>query len=137
MSKFLLEIVTPDRYFFEGQVDMVIVRGMEGDLAILKGHSPIATPLKICKVRIFQDKVERVAALAQGYITAIDDKVTIVAEAAEWPDEIDVERAEEAKKRADALLQQKSDEINYARARAALQRAINRIEVSSSRNENH
>lgn len=131
MSKFHLEIVTPDRYFFEGEVDMVIVRGMEGDLAILKGHSPIATPLKICKVRIVQDGVERVAAVVQGYITAIDDNVTIVTEAAEWPDEIDIERAQEAKKRAEDLLQKQASDTNYARARAALQRAINRIEISS------
>ncbi|NLY45605.1 MAG: ATP synthase F1 subunit epsilon [Tissierella sp.] len=131
MSKFHLEIVTPDRKFFEDEVDMVIVRGIEGDLAILKGRSPIATPLKICKVRIFQDDVERVAAVVQGYVTAIDDHVTIVTEAAEWPDEIDVNRAEEAKKRAEALLAKQASDINFARASSALQRAINRIEVSS------
>lgn len=136
MSKLFLEIVTPDRYFFEGQVDMVIVRGMEGDLAILKGHTPIATPLKIHKVRVFQDKVEKIAALSQGYITVIGDKVTIVTESAEWPDEIDLSRAKEAKKRAEKLLQQKSGEIDYARARAALQRAMNRIEVSSTIDKN-
>lgn len=135
MSKFHLEIVTPDRKFFEGEVEMVIVRGMEGDLAILKGRSPIATPLKICCVRIFQDGVERVAAVVQGYITAIDDHVTIVTEAAEWPDEIDVNRAEEAKKRAEDLLAKQNSGINYTRARAALQRAINRLEVSSKKND--
>ena len=131
MSKFHLEIVTPDRHFFEGKVDMVIVRGMEGDLAILKDHSPIATPLKIGRVRIFQDDVERIAAVVNGYITARDNKVTIVTEAAEWPDEIDLQRAEESKIRAEALLQKQEDNINHTRARAALQRAINRIEVSS------
>lgn len=131
MSKFHLKIVTPDRYFFEGDVDMVIVRGIEGDLAILKDRSPIATPLKIGKVRIFQDGTEKVAAVVEGYITAIDNDVTIVTEAAEWPDEIDIQRAEEAKKRAESLLQKQRSDINYARAQAALQRAINRIEVSS------
>ncbi len=131
MSKFHLEIVTPDRYFFEGEVDMVIVRGLEGDLAILKGHSPIATPLKICKVRIFQDGVERVAAVVQGYITVIDDKATLVTEAAEWPDEIDIERAQQAKRRAEEILQKQASDTNYARARSALQRAINRLEITS------
>lgn len=131
MSKFRLEIVTPDRYFFEGEIDMVIVRGIEGDLAILKNHSPITTPLKICKVRIFQDDIERIASVVQGYITAIDNKVTIVTEAAEWPDEIDLVRAEEAKKRAEDLLAKQNSDINYARANAALQRAINRIELAS------
>ena len=131
MAKFHLEIVTPDRYFFEGEVDMVIVKGVEGDLAILKDHSPIATPLKISKVRIFQDNIEKIASIVQGYITVRDNKATIVTEAAEWPDEIDIERATEAKKRAEALLQKQRDDINYTRARAALQRAITRIEVFS------
>lgn len=128
---FRLKIVTPDRYFFEDDVEMVIVKGLEGDLAILKDRSPIATPLKISKVRIFQNGSEKVAAVVQGYMTAIDNDVTIVTEAAEWPEEIDIQRAEEARIRAESLLQQKTSDINYARAQAALQRAINRIEVSS------
>ncbi|MDR7869475.1 MAG: F0F1 ATP synthase subunit epsilon [Tissierellaceae bacterium] len=136
MSKFHLEIVTPDRLFFEGQVDMVIVRGLEGDLAILKDHSPITTPLKIGMVKIQIDGKERIAAVVQGYITVLDNKVTIVTEAAEWPDEIDIKRAEEAKRRAELLLQQQSNDINYPRAHIALLRAINRIKVSNL-NKNH
>lgn len=125
-----LEIVTPDKPFFSEEVEMVIVRGMEGDLAILKGRAPITTPLKIGKVRIFQNGVERVAAVVDGYISVVEDKATIVTEAAEWPNEIDVQRAEAAKTRAEERLNKRSDGIDVARAELALRRAINRIEVS-------
>lgn len=133
MAKFLLEIVTPDREFFKEEVDMVVVRGIEGDLAVLANMAPLATPLKICKVRIFQDKVERIAAALDGYITVIDNKATIVTDAAEWPEEIDLKRAEEAKKRAEERLRKQSDKIDTARAEVALKRAINRLEVGNLR----
>ncbi len=127
---FHLEIVTPYRQFFSEEVETVIVRGMEGDLAVLEGKSPIITPLKIGKIRIVQKGVERVAAVVDGYISVIDDKTTIVTEAAEWPDEIDIERAEEAKKRAEKRMEQEKEAIDIDRAELALKRAINRIEVS-------
>ncbi len=65
-------------------------------------------PLKIGKVRIFQNDSERVAAVVDGYITALDNRITIVTDAAEWPDEIDVERAQAAKERAEARLKQEN-----------------------------
>lgn len=125
-----LEIVTPERLFFSEEVKMVIVRGIEGDLAILKNRSPITTPLKIGKVRIDQGGEERIAAVVDGYISVSDNKATIVTESAEWPDEIDVERAEAAKVRAEGLLKDKPSNMDVARAELALKRAINRIEVS-------
>ena len=130
---FQLEIVTPDKLFFSEEVKMVIVRGIEGDLAILKNRAPITTPLKIGQVRITQDGEERIAAVVDGYISVMDNKATIVTEAAEWPDEIDVERAEEAKERAKKLLDSKSDGLDSIRAELALKRAINRIQVSKHR----
>lgn len=136
MAAFYLEIVTPNKSFFNEEVDMVVVRGIEGDLAILKGRAPIATPLKIGKVRIFQDESERTAAVVDGYITVLDNKATIVTDAAEWPDEIDVERARKAKERAENRLKKKQSSIDDARATAALKRALNRLEVSDFK-KNH
>lgn len=129
MAGIHLEIVTPDRSFFNDDVDSVIVRGIEGDLAILKGRTPVVTPLKIGKVRIFQNDIERIAAVCEGYISAVNDKVTIVTDAAEWPDEIDVSRAEAAKKRAERILSKQGD-ADFARAEAALKKSINRLETS-------
>lgn len=127
---FQLDIVTPDRLFFSGEVEMVIARGIDGDLAILQGRAPITTPLKICKIRVFQNGEERVAAAVDGYISVLDGKTTIVTESAEWPDEIDVERARAAKERAEALIKERRDSVDVARAEMALKRAINRLEVS-------
>lgn len=131
MSELFLEIVTPERAFYEGEVDRVIVRGTEGDIGILKNRSPIATPLKIGKVRIFKDGKEEVAAVAEGYITVIDNKVTIVTDAAEWPHEIDEQRAKQALDRAEKRLesQGRSEDIDLVRAEAALKRALNRLDV--------
>lgn len=128
---FDLEIVTPDRLFFSEKVEMVIVRGLEGDLAVLKGRTPITTPLKIGQVRITQNGKERIAAVVNGYISVLGDKTTIVTEAAEWPEEIDVKRAEEAKRRAEELIQQGNDDIDIMRAELALKRALNRLNTSS------
>lgn len=128
---FDLEIVTPDRLFFSEKVERVIVRGLEGDLAVLKGRTPITTPLKIGQIRITQDGQERIAAVVNGYISVLGDKTTIVTEAAEWPEEIDVNRAEEAKRRAEELIQKKNDEVDIIRAELALKRALNRLNTSN------
>lgn len=132
MAEVHLEIVTPDRLFFDEDIDSVIVRGMEGDLAVLKGRAPIVTPLRIGKVRIFQNNTEKIASVCSGYISAVNDKITIVTDAAEWPEEIDVNRAEEAKRRAEELLK-KTEDVDFMRAEAALKRSINRLELSKYR----
>ncbi|MGO1468539.1 MAG: ATP synthase F1 subunit epsilon [Tissierella sp.] len=132
MAGIHLDIVTPDRSFFSEDIDSVIVRGLEGDLAVLKGRTPIVTPLRIGKVRIFQDDTERIATVSDGYISAVNDNVTIVTDAAEWPEEIDIDRAEAAKKRAEERLD-KSEDVDFVRAEAALKRSINRLELSKYR----
>ena len=133
MSQFTLEIVTPDRKFFEGEVEMVIVRGTEGDIGILKNHTPLVTPLSIGKIRIKQNGEFREAAIAGGYVGITKDKTTVITDAAEWPEEIDVKRAEEAKKRAEQRLKSSKSEIDIVRARIALRKALNRIEVAKKK----
>jgi F-type H+-transporting ATPase subunit epsilon len=127
MAKFMLEIVTPYRIFYEGEVEMIVVRGSEGEMGILKDHEPFVTPLAIGQVRIKDNGKFRNAALSQGYIEVLEDKVVILSDTAEWPDEIDIERAEEAKKRAVQRLEQKTDELDILRAEIALKKAIIRI----------
>ncbi len=133
MQMFDLEIVTPDRLFFSEPVEMVIVRGLEGDLAVLKGRTPITTPLKIGKVRIFQDGKEKVAAVVNGYVSVLGDKTTIVTEAAEWPEEIDINRAEQAKSRAEEFIKKSNPDVDILRAEFALKRAVNRLDVSDGK----
>ncbi len=127
---FILEIVTPERSFFQGEVDRVIVRGVEGEMAILKNRAPIITPLAIGKIRILKDGEERVAAAVNGYISVDKEKTTIITDSAEWPDEIDVERAREAKERAERRLRERSEGLDIDRAELALRRALNRLEVA-------
>ena len=127
---FMLEIVTPERAFFSDEVDRVIVRGIEGDMAVLKNRAPIITPLAIGKVRILKDGEERVAAAVNGYISVEKDKTTIITDSAEWPDEIDVERAEEAKLRAEKRLRERPEGLDIDRAELALRRALNRLDVA-------
>lgn len=131
MSVFQLEIVTPERLFCSDEVEMVIVRGIEGDLAILKNRAPLITPLAIGKIRIFKDGEERVAAVVDGYVTVGKDKTTIITDSAEWPEEIDVERAIKAKERAEELLKSKPEGLDVDRAELALKRALNRLEVAN------
>ncbi|SCG81865.1 ATP synthase epsilon chain ATP synthase F1 sector epsilon subunit [Proteiniborus sp. DW1] len=132
MAGFMLEIVTPDRKFFEEEVDMVIVRGVEGDLGILKGRAPLVTPLDIGKIKIKQDGKIRIAAIAGGYVEVGNEKTTIISDAAEWPEEIDIDRAKGAKQRAEERLKRR-DNIDVARAEIALRKAVNRIRVAEEK----
>lgn len=130
MSKFVLEIVTPDKKFFEEEVDMAIVRGKEGDIGILKNHTPLVTVLGVGRIKIQQGEEIKEATIASGYVEIQKDKTTIITDAAEWPHEIDVKRAETAKERAEKRLSSKEDGVDVTRAKLALLKAINRINVA-------
>lgn len=129
MSKFNLEIVTPERKFFEGEVEMVVARSVTGDIAILNNHVPLVTPLEISIIKLKINGETKEASISSGYMEVTKDKTTIIVDAAEWPDEIDLERAKKARERAEKRLKSEKDASDVARAEMALRRAINRIEV--------
>jgi len=129
LSQFILEIVTPDRKFFEDEVEMVIVRGKEGDIGILKNRTPLVTPLDIGRIKIKQNGKVREAAIASGYVEVAKNKTTIITDSAEWPEEIDVERALAAKERAEKRLKDR-ESIDTLRAEIALKKALNRISIA-------
>ncbi len=126
MSQYFLEIITPERKFFEGEVDRVIARSISGDVAILANHIPLVTPLEISILKIKSGSDDMRAAISSGYMEVSKEKTTIIVDAAEWPDDIDLERAEAAKQRAEERLRSGQD-TDVARAEFALSRAINRI----------
>ncbi|MFY0544223.1 F0F1 ATP synthase subunit epsilon [Brevibacillus sp. H7] len=132
MSKMTVEVVTPERVVYSGDAKMVIARGVEGDLGILPNHMPLVTPLKIAPVRIQQegDKETKIA-VSGGFMEVRGDKVTILAETAELPEDIDVARAQEAKARAEKRLIDKHPDLDVRRAELALQRALARLEVTN------
>ncbi|MBN2285459.1 MAG: F0F1 ATP synthase subunit epsilon [Tissierellales bacterium] len=127
MAKFMLEIVTPDRVFYKQETDMIIIRGLEGEMGILRDHEPFVTPLDIGQVRIKNDGQIKIAALSQGYVQVSEEKVVILSDTAEWPEEIDIERAEKAKERAAKRLEQKPEGLDILRAEIALKKAAIRI----------
>lgn len=130
MAKFMLEIVTPYRVFYEGEADMIVVKGAEGEMGILKDHEPFVTPLAIGQVKIKDNGQFKNAALSQGYMEVLEEKVVILSDTAEWPEEIDIERAEEAKKRAVERLEKKTEGLDILRAEIALKKAATRIGVA-------
>lgn len=128
-NSFLLRIITPDRVFYENQVRMVEFNTTEGEIGVLPGHVPLTVILKPGILDITEAEGDKAAALHAGFAEILPDKVTILAEIIEWPEEIDGERAEAARERAEERLRTKTPETDVMRAETALQRAVARIQV--------
>ncbi len=129
-SSFELKIITPERVFFEGMADMLEMNTTEGEIGILPGHIPMTVIIKPGVAKIYETNGEtKEAAIHAGFVEILPDKVTVLAEIAEWPGEIDASRAEAARARAEARLQEKDPSMDMARAEIALLRALARIEV--------
>lgn len=126
---FRLEVISPDRIFFDDMVDMVELRTTEGDIGILKGHIPLTAIVAPGIMKIKMSGEEKEAALHDGFIEILKDKVTVLAESCEWPEEIDINRANEAKLRAERRLKGGDGEVNESRAELSLRRALTRIEL--------
>ncbi len=126
---FKLRIITPDRVFYEGDVEMVEFNTTEGEIGVYKRHIPMTVIVKPGILTITEAEETKVAALHAGFAEILPDQVTIMAEIIEWPAEIDQDRAEHAKERAEERLHEKAPNTDVARAEIALQRAIARIEV--------
>jgi F-type H+-transporting ATPase subunit epsilon len=124
-----LRIITPERLFYEGEAEMVEFNTTEGEIGILPGHIPLTVIIKPGILHIYEGEEEKIAALHAGFAEILPDKVTILAEIVEWPDEIDENRAEAAMKRAQERLSSKTPETDVARAETALLRAVARINV--------
>jgi len=125
-----VSVVTPDGPVLEDSYEMVSCKAENGELGILAGHIPLVAPLTISAVRLKNgNNVERLA-VNGGFLEVRPDRVTILAQSAERPSDIDVERAERAKTRAEQRLQSKQDEIDFQRAELALKRASNRLSIA-------
>ena len=128
-NSFLLRIITPERLFYENQVDMVEFNTTEGEVGVLPGHVPLTVIVKPGILDITEPEGDKVAALHAGFAEILPDRVTILAEIIEWPEEIDEERARAARERAEERLRSKTAETDLARAETALLRAVARIQV--------
>src|SRR3954465_604507 len=125
-----LQLVTPDRLLVKEQVDEVEIPGTEGYFGVLPGHTPMLASLAIGEMWYRKGQERIYLSLAGGFCEVLPERVTILATLAEKAEEIDLARAEEAKRRAEARLAQAKD-IDFDRARIALQKSISRIQVAS------
>ena len=127
---FELKIIEPDGMFYEGQASFLEFASVMGEMGVYANHIPLTTILTPGVVKIHNDGQVKKAAVMGGFIEIQKDRITVMAENAEWPDEIDVERAKAAKKRAEERLQKKETGLDMARAEAALKRAMARISAA-------
>jgi F-type H+-transporting ATPase subunit epsilon len=128
-----LEIVSPERRVYEDDVDMVIVPGRNGQLGILPRHTRLISSLGVGELRIKKGGGEESMLISGGFVEVRPDKVIVMADLAEHSDEIDEARAAEARKRAEAELEQAKDPVDIARVRAALQTALMRERIATRR----
>ncbi len=129
---FQLNIISPERVFYEGKAKMVELTTSEGEVGIYKNHIPMTLLIVPGIVTITEESGKKLAAIHSGFMEVLPDKVTIMAEVAEWPEEIDINRAREAQVRAERRLQRKDPMLNLNRAEMALRKALVRQELAGS-----
>ncbi|MGA3210543.1 MAG: F0F1 ATP synthase subunit epsilon [Terriglobales bacterium] len=127
---FQLEIVTPDRLVVKEDAEEIQIPGKQGYLGVMPGHAPLITELDVGEITYRSHGHSEHLAVAWGFAEVLPEKVTILAETAERPEEIDVARAEESKRRAEDRLKSGNTEIDVARALKALRRADVRLQVA-------
>ena len=132
-DSFQLEIVTPEKQVVSETAEEVQIPGKNGYLGILPGHAPLITELAEGEISYRVDGEPSYLTLAWGFAEVLPTKVTILAEAAERPDEIDVRRAQEAKQRAEQRLRSQDPSTDYERALNALKRADVRLDVAAKK----
>jgi F-type H+-transporting ATPase subunit epsilon len=131
MSKtFRLDIVTPQGKVISEPVESLRAPGVEGSFGVLAGHTPFLTPLQIGTVELTQEGKTRRLAVSGGFIEVMPDHTAILAQTAEFAENIDVERAIAARHRAEERLKAHQETLDETRARAALERALNRIRIA-------
>lgn len=133
-NKLHLRVVTPSKDFYDDDCDMVILKTIDGDTGILFGHQPLTTVLDLGYLRIIDNGEEKKSTLLGGFAKVNEHGLTVISDAAEWADEIDVERAAESRKRAEERLEKgsgdPSSDIDVQRAEAALRRALLRLDLA-------
>jgi len=128
-----LDIVTAERVVYSEDVDVVVAPGIEGQLGILPHHAPLMTTLEPGELVVRKGGEEFFLAISGGFLEVRPDRVIILADTAERVEEIDVARAEEAKRRAEERLRERAPEVDTTRAEAALHRALTRLDVAGRR----
>ncbi len=130
MTPFKLEIITPEKKFFDGETEQLIVRTTVGDVGILKGHEPYCAALGIGQMRVMVDGKFRHAATSGGIIKVNREKTVVLVDSCEWADEIDLNRAQTAKDHAEERIKSAESDRQLKMAETKLKRALNRIDAA-------
>ena len=130
-TKILLEIVTPDRALIREEGDEIQLPGSEGYLGVLPGHTPLLTTLKVGELWYRVGAEKHFLAIAGGFVEILPDRVTALADLAERAQDIDIARAEAAKRRAEERLAKPSSDLDFERARIAMMKSLIRLQVAS------
>jgi len=133
MTRLRCEVITAERVVYSDDVDMVIAPGVMGQLGILPNHAPLITALTVGELRIKKGEEEEVMAIGGGFMEVLANQVTVLADTAERAEEIDIARAEAARRRAEERLKRPAPDVDVERARAALRRSQLRLKVARRR----
>jgi F-type H+-transporting ATPase subunit epsilon len=128
-NKFNLEIITPEKQFFSGEVEEIIVTTPDGEMGILNNHYPTVAGLVPGSIRILVDGNWREAANGEGFIEVLPDKTTVIVQTAEWPEELDKARIEANILKAEERIRQKKSMLEFRMGKMSLARAFARLKV--------
>ena len=131
---FKFEVITPEKVFYSNNVDMIIFNREDGEMGVMADHMPMVVAVDVGMLKIIKDGMYKFAAISEGFIEITDKGVTAIVDAAEWPEDIDVERAERSKKLAEEKLKEyrKNKEMETL-LKLSIVRANNRIKVAKNR----
>lgn len=130
-----LVVVTPDKNLIDQQVNGIALQTTEGGMEVFYDHQPMVVTLGIGPFRFTAANETKELAVSEGFVHILPETVMVISDAAEWPGEIDIERAKEAKERAERRLRENQIDINLVRAETALERALLRIDIASRHNQ--
>lgn len=133
MPTFFLEVLTPERKFYSAEAEEVIFRTVDGEMGVLAKHAPTVVAVDVGPIKIKAEGKWIEALVTEGFAEILPDKVVILTDTAEYPEEIDFNRAKAAKERAEERLQKQLSQIQYVRSKAALARAMARLKITNQK----
>jgi F-type H+-transporting ATPase subunit epsilon len=128
--KIQLDVVTPQKLAYSEEVDLIEGPAIDGLIGILPDHAPLVTAMQIGVVRVVKDGEEIQIAISEGFMEVQPDRINLVVRTAELPEEIDVDRAKSARDRAEEKLEKDHENVDFARAEAAYDRALARLKAA-------
>ncbi len=132
MKSYKLKIITPEKTFYDGETEQIVVRTSDGDMGVLAGHENYVSDLPAGQFRVKIDGTYKTAAISGGVLKVSKEVTTILAMAAEWADEIDLDWAKRSQADAEKRLKETKSDFEHRRAELKLKRALNRLSVGSS-----